>query len=315
MSLSDSILHEQIVKERLETCLIWQNGQLHYEYEQNKAMLSNIRQINSCTKSVVSLLCCIGMEKGLFPQPEQSALHYFPQLKDVLPSHFREPTIEHILTLSVGFRWQEFGGIQSFPTMKRTLNWLEYVFSQPIIDEPGEKMCYNSGISQMLTALLTQTSGLSVAEFAEQHLFQPLDIKSYKWLKDKQGIYTGGYGLSLTPYDMLKLGVLCIQEGQYKNKQIVSPARLKQATTPYFPAQEPADSGYYGWHWWIDEIKHEEQVVSFYYARGYGGQFIFIVPALTLVVVTTKDQKVKGELPLEWFKHSLLPSYVLSSTS
>jgi len=310
MALAEAVLYEQISQEQLETCLIWHNGSIQFEYEQADTLLQQVRPINSCTKSVVSLLCCIGMDNGLFPAPDELAEHYFPKLKALVPQHFRRPTIEHLLTLSVGFKWQEFGGIQSFPTMKRSPNWLEFLFSQPIVREPGTRMCYNSGISQMLTTLLTETSGMTVAAFAEHYLFHHLNISQYNWLKDKQGIYTGGFGLFLTPQDMLKVGLLCLAEGSYNNKQLVSSTLLAQATSPLLPARLPAYAGYYGWHWWIDDIQYQSKNVSFYYARGYGGQFIFIVPKLSLVVSTTKNQKLKGQLPLEWFKAKLLPSYV-----
>lgn len=304
-----STLQEQVAQQQLETCLIWQNGQLTFEFAQQKPLLNQIRPINSCTKSVVSLLCCIAMDKGLFPQPEELAKHYFPVLEHIVPRLYKQPTIEHLLTLSVGFKWQEFGGIQSFPRMKRSHNWLEYLFTQPIVSEPGTSMCYNSGISQMLTTLLTQTTGMPVASFAEEHLFKQLKIEEYKWLQDKQGIYTGGYGLYLTPLAMLKIGILCVQHGTYENKQVVSAKRLAESTGAILPAMPPAKAGYYGWHWWIDSIDVNDQTIPFYYARGYGGQFIFIVPTLALVVVTTKDQAIKGELPIEWFKNQLLPSF------
>ena len=306
MVIPHAVLLKQLEQEQLETCLIWQNGQLTFEYELHEHLLTTIRPINSCTKSVVSLLCCIGMDNGLFPEPDELVENYFPVLATLVPSDFKKPTIEHLLTLSVGFQWQEFGGLQSFPRMKRNGNWLEYLFQQPIVRQPGQRMCYNSGISQMLTTLLTQTSKQSVATFAEQYLFAPLDITQYNWQTDKQGIYTGGFGLYLTPRDMIKLGVLCVQEGQYNGLQLVSPSRLHQAIQPKLPALPPANAGYYGWHWWIDDVQN----VSFYYARGFGGQFIFIVPTLQLVVVTTKDQTIKGPLPLEWFKQQVMPAYL-----
>lgn len=304
-----SLFAQQIVEQQLETCIVWKDGQIHQQYEQSDRLLHTVRPINSCTKSVVSLLCCIAMDKQLF-HPDERVDQYFSELKSLVPAQFKPPTIKHLLTLSVGFKWQEFGGIQSFPRMKRTPNWLHYLFEQPIVIEPGTRMCYNSGISQMLTTLLVKTTGISVAAFAEQCLFKPLNINKYRWQTDKQGVHTGGFGLYLSPLDMLKIGVLCVQEGRYNHKQIVSKQRLCEAVKPQLEALLPAKTGYYGWHWWIDEITYHHKKVSFYYARGYGGQFIFVVPTLQLVVVTTKDQLHKGELPLEWFKQCLLPSYI-----
>lgn len=309
MSLTSETFKQQAEEQQLETCLIWQDGQIHQQYVQEEYVLHTIRPINSCTKSVVSLLCCIAMDKQLFPAPQERADKYFPQLKSLVPTQFTPPTIAHLLTLSVGFKWQEFGGMQSFPRMKRTPNWLSYLFQQPIVIEPGTRMCYNSGISQMLTTLLVKTTGMSVATFAEQFLFTPLNITDYRWQTDKQGVHTGGFGLYLSPLDMLKIGVLCVQEGRYNNIQIVSRERLYESVQPQLEALLPAKSGFYGWHWWIDHIECMGKKIPFYYARGYGGQFIFVVPAIQLVVVTTKDQTIKGELPLEWFKQSLLPSY------
>lgn len=120
-----------------------------------------------------------------------------------------------------GFNWTEFGGQNSFPAMTKTADWIKYVLAQPLAHTPGTVMTYNSGSSQLLSAILRDCSGQAVAEFAEDQLFQPLGIQSYHWESDPQGIHTGGFGLHLKPEDMLKFGLLYLQEGRWKNQQIL----------------------------------------------------------------------------------------------
>lgn len=100
-------------------------------------------------------------------------------------------------------------------------------------------MTYNSGSSQLLSAILRDCAGQAVAEFAEDQLFQPLGIQSYHWESDPQGIHTGGFGLHLKPEDMLKFGLLYLQEGRWKDQQILFPDTIQQSTRPYVEANHP----------------------------------------------------------------------------
>ncbi len=303
-------LSDAVERYELSSCIIHSRGSLIYHGERVPYASSQLMPINSCTKSVLSALICIAMEQGRIPPPDTPITQFFPQLIADPDERKQRITLEHLLTLSPGFRWTEFGGSNSFPKMSRSADWVAYTLQQPMSDEPGAKMIYNSGASQLLAAILAQSISTSIAAFAEQQLFGPLGIAQYKWKQDPQGIHTGGFGLELTADDMLKFGLLFLHEGEHAGIQLVSEALTARATAPAIAATPP-ERGWYGWHWWCDRVLN----LPYYYARGFGGQFIFIAPELELVVVMTREQQKRGSSPLDLFRDHIIPLLLDQTTT
>lgn len=303
-------LTRQIEAYQLTACMIHQYGELKYVYEQFPYASEELLPINSCTKSVLSALICIAMEKGLFPAPERLVIDYFPEFHKQVCERKRQITIEHLLTMSAGFSWSEFGSLHSFPKMTRSANWIQFVWNQPIVDEPGTKWVYNSGLSQMLAGILKQAVGMPISHFAEQYLFSPLGIDLYVWKQDPQGIHTGGFGLKLTAVDLLKFGLLYLQRGNWNGQTVITETLVDRSVLPAINVAQP-ERGYYGWHWWVDVVSHRKRL-KYYYARGYGGQFVFIVPDYEAVVITTRKKTKKGLLPHHLFRQHIAPVLVNS---
>jgi len=296
---------DELIQAKVSSCLVHVKGELIYHYEHEPNASQKLMPINSCTKSVVSALYCIGLDRGLVPGPKERIAPYFPELLTSAYADKRELTVEHLLTLTAGFTWQEFGGDNHFPRMTRSDHWIDFVLQQPLANAPGEKWQYNSGVSQLLASLIERASGSSLAQLAEQYLWGPLHINDYSWKVSPQGENTGGYGMELSADDMLKFGLLFLNEGEFEGKQIISSELCRQATTPYIAVEAP-ERGYYGWHWWCEKDEH----MPYYYARGYGGQFIVVVPNAELVVVFTRNQKHKRNSPLNIFRQQLHPQLV-----
>ncbi|RED55280.1 serine hydrolase domain-containing protein [Cohnella lupini] len=286
----------------LSSCIIHYQGEPIYHYEKSEQASSRLMPINSCTKSVLSALICIAMEQGLVASTDTLISRYFPQLLNDKDARKKSITLEHLLTLTAGFRWNEFGGLNSFPQMSRSPDWISYVLEQPLSDEPGTRMVYNSGVSQLLAAILAQATGMDIARYAELNLFSPLGIEQYDWKRDPQGIHTGGFGLQLTAHDMLKFGLLYLHQGVWNHRQLISRSLVERSTKPAIAVKAP-ERGFYGWHWWSESVSE----LDFYYARGFGGQFIIIVPTLDAVVVLTRKQRKKGLMPLDLFRQRIAP--------
>lgn len=295
-----SQLNKALEQAKVSSCLVHAEGKLVYHYEQSPNVSHALMPINSCTKSIVSALYCIGLQRGLLPRPEEKISQFFPELQHAADQRKRSITVEHLLTLTAGFTWQEFGGTNHFPRMTRTEDWIDFVLQQPLRYAPGEIWTYNSGISQLLASLIERASGRSLASLAEEYLFHPLDIADYRWKQTPQGEYTGGFGMELTAHDMLKFGLLYLQQGLWQNKQVISSELCIASTTAHIEVEEP-ERGQYGWHWWCEQ----EEQNPYYYARGYGGQFIIVVPKPQLVVVFTRNQKHKTTSPLLIFRKLL----------
>lgn len=302
----------------LRSCLVQQHGSLIFEQYRDVRVSSEVAKINSCTKSILSALICIAIDQGILPEPATRVSEFYPQLGQDKDVRKQEITIAHLLTMTAGFHWTEFGGRNSFPKMTRSPNWVEYVLEQPMADHPGARMEYNSGISQLLSAMLVQASGMTTARFAELYLFGPLGIRQYLWETDPQGIHTGGFGLQLQPADLLKFGQLYLQQGVWEKEQLINRERIAHSVQPFIHAEAPRRGGY-GWHWWTDSYSFpladkEPAPVEYYYARGYAGQFVYVLPILQTVVVLTQDNKRgKNTPPVDVFRDNIAPLLVVPS--
>ncbi|WP_339273063.1 serine hydrolase [Paenibacillus sp. FSL W8-0426] len=322
-----SNLHEMIPPLDLRSCLVSVRGETIYEHYRNPEIPGQIAKINSCTKSILSSLICIAMDHGWLSGPQTEISAFFPTLLDDPDPRKARITLEHLLTMTAGFDWDEFGGQNSFPRMTRTERWVDFALEQRLSHAPGTYMEYNSGVSQMLSAILMQATNMPVARFAERFLFGPLDIETVEWESDPQGVHTGGFGLKMRPGDLLKFGQLFLQQGMWNGEQIISTELVHRSTQPFIDVTPP-NRGRYGWHWWVDahpgEAKAAAEQLSgtkhstgaeaadaasldYYYARGFGGQYVYVVPALELVTVLTNDKRKRDKPPLDVFPRLIAP--------
>ncbi|WP_379130676.1 serine hydrolase domain-containing protein [Paenibacillus sp. sgz500958] len=300
------------------SCLIVHQNQVVLEYYRKPQYREEPGKINSCTKSVLSTLIGIAMEQQLFPYPETPIYEYFPMLKDESDARKRTFTIDHLLTMTAGFAWNEFGGLNSFPAMSHTPDWVQYVLTQPMAEDPGSKMVYSSGCSQLLSAILQQTTGQTAADFAEEQLFRHLGIEDYHWETDPQGIHTGGFGLYLKPWDMVKFGQLYLGQGTFEGRRLLTPDTIREFTAPRIETEAP-QKAQYGRHWWISSFatgeEKSDKEIPYYYALGFGGQYIIVVPSFELVVVITADSTKKKRTKVDLFRQHIVPLLLNSATS
>lgn len=176
-------------------------------------------------------------------------------------------------------------------------DWVQFMLDLPMEAAPGDRFEYCNGGSFLLSAILTERTGMTGLEFAEEHLFGPLGITDVAWPMNPQGITIGWGDLRMLPHDMAKIGYLMLRNGQWEGEQIIPARWVAESTRKHLPAT--LQDGY-GYQWWVDDS-------GFYMALGYGGQFIFVVPEENLVVVFT------SELPENDFyvPQMLLEGYIL----
>ncbi len=276
----------------------------YVEYDRN-----TLHNMHSVTKSITSALIGIAIMEGSINSAEDKLHSFFPEYADVLLAGGREEiTLAHVLTMSAGFSWDE----HSFPyederndhaQMYLSDNWIKYVLDKPIAETPGTKFNYNSGLSITLGGIIRNVSGQTVDAYAQSTLFAALGIDEYVWFKDEDGTAQTGGGLSLRPRDMVKFGLLFLNDGQWNGNQIISPEWVAQSTDWQAPGK------LYGYQWWLDSYTVDGKTISGYSARGRGGQFIFVFPALELVAVFTggNDNELGGQ-PYEMLVRHILPA-------
>ncbi|MFW9963038.1 MAG: serine hydrolase domain-containing protein [Candidatus Sifarchaeia archaeon] len=247
----------------------------------------------SVTKSFVSSLIGIAIDKGFIDNTSQLLLDFFPDRTIANISEWKEAiTLEDVLQMRTGFQWDEdnYDEYNDFFAMRDSADWVQYVLDRPMAYEPGSTFYYNSGNSHLLAAIINVTTGMTPLAFADQNLFGPLGITTRLWLTDPQGINFGGSSLALKPRDMAKLGLLFINNGTWDNQQIISPDWVYSSS--HGPSTNYAGVSY-GYQWWLSDYN------EWYSARGYDGQFIFVIPEYDIVVVFTSDNS-DGPYEYDW---------------
>lgn len=297
-------LEREISKVKIKSWLVFQDGQLTFEYYKNRKIQNNPQKVNSCTKSILSILIGIAIDKGFIHSTSERIIDYFPRLvgRQEDPRK-KELTIEHLLTMTAGFDWPEFGEWNYFAPMAYSTDIVRFVIDRELKDKPGDKMNYNSGCSHVLTAILQEATGLKAVEFANKYLFRPLEITNFDWLEDNKGINHGANGLRLTPMDLAKIGLLYLHKGTWESKCLVSADWVMKSTQPYFSTYEYI--GAYGYHWWV---KKYDQFQMFF-ALGYGGQYICIVPELNMVISITSEIYEDTIKPLLLLEEYIIKNY------
>jgi CubicO group peptidase (beta-lactamase class C family) len=187
--------------------------------------------------------------------------------------------------MSAGFEWNELGDVSEYNDWVLARDQLDYLLARPLIAPPGTTFSYNSAAVHLLSAVLQEHAG-GTAAFADARLLGPLGITQRDWEVDDRGIPNGGAGLYLRPLDMAKLGQLVLQRGRSGSKEVIPTAWIDESIrahiVPHSSVPGLGDLGY-GYLWWLGRSGGHDAA----FAWGYGGQFIYIVPDLDLVVVTT----------------------------
>lgn len=267
---------------RLHSLLISRRGELVVEEYYNGRAASQPANLKSASKSVISALVGIAIERGLIESVNATVADFFPEY--VSPSRNADKqqiTIENLLTMQSGL---ESTSNRNYGRWVLSDNWVEFALDQPLIARPGTDMLYSTGSTHLLSAILERATGMNTKQFAQQVLASELDFSIAYWAQDPQGIYFGGNDMEITPRQMLRFGELYLRDGEYKGKQVIPAEWIAQSYLPH--AASPRGQGrYYGYGWWLRDLAGMQVPVAW----GYGGQLIFVVKSLDLVVVATSD--------------------------
>jgi uncharacterized protein (TIGR03437 family) len=167
---------------------------------------------------------------------------------------------------------------------------------------------YNTGLSHLLAGVLSRASGQSALAFGNRNLFQPLGIANFRWDTDPRGNYVGGFHMYFTSRDLAKFGYLALRQGFWEDRQLVSRPWIEDSTSFKIADASATTIGDYAYHWWV----RPQWGYLAYMAAGYGGQYIFVVPGLDLIMVSTAD--TSGDtIDRHMQAFNLLTQYVIPS--
>jgi CubicO group peptidase (beta-lactamase class C family) len=271
--------------ENLKSLIVYKNGDIIREGYYHGGHADSLHDVRSVTKSVMATLVGIAIDRSLIGSENQKIGVLLSSLVESMDSAKAEITLAQVLSMTSGLDGNELADAFEYNNWVNAPDQLTYTLDKPLVHTPGTYFAYSSGVSHLTSAILTQASGWSTLQYAMQHLFTPMGISWPQWSTDKRGIYNGGAGLKITPHDMLKIGKLYLHNGRFNGARILSESWIEKATTAQIALSTNIMSFAqgYGYYWWIGNINSRD----YFFANGWGGQFIVVVPELELIVVAT----------------------------
>lgn len=269
--------------------------------------------IQSVTKSFTSALTGIALSKGEIKSLDESICKYLKDYKDkACNAQNRNITIRQLLTMSTGLDWNELEF--DYYDERNTANQcgkvpdpFDCVLSRNKISSDSLPFAYNSMNHLMANMVLRGSKSIRNKKELTQRLLDPLGINNSNLGDESFGVI-GDIGL--TPRSMLKFGMLYLNDGKWNGKQIVPSSWVKESTSS--KVQLNAAEGY-GYFWWTKQFKVYNKPVDCYYAWGYGGQYIFVIPSANAVVAMTASNWVMDEkkYAFEMMERYILPGIML----
>lgn len=237
--------------------------------------------IKSVSKSVISALVGIAVGRGVLKGPDQPIADLLagrlPQNPD---PRLRKITLDHLLSMRSGL--DRTSG-RNYGRWVQSRDWVRHVLSRGFTDEPGGRMLYSTGNTHVLSAILTRATGRTTLASAREWLGKPLGMTIPAWQRDPQGIYLGGNNMLLSPRALRRFGEMYREGGIYRGRRILAESWIAESWKPR--TRSPFSGDEYGLGWFITEVCGHRV----YYARGFGGQFIYVSRSLGLTVVITSD--------------------------
>ncbi|WP_299473586.1 serine hydrolase [uncultured Roseibium sp.] len=248
-----------------------------------------LHDLRSVTKSVVSLLYGIALERGLVPTVDAPILNAFEDYSDLASDPERvKRTIEHALTMTLGLEWDESKPYtdprNSEIAMELAEDRYRFILERPIVDAPGTKWTYSGGATALIGEIIQRGTGRSLPEFATEVLFDPLGIERFEWAAGRDGTHSPASGLRLTAPDLLKIGRLVLNNGTWEGRRVVPEAWIRASHMPHIRTADMLDYGYF---WFLGKAPvaalggPTDWIAGF----GNGGQRLWICPKADVATV------------------------------
>ncbi len=289
----------------IDSILLVKNGYLVVEEYPRYYTSNTMHIVYSVTKSFMSTLIGIAIEEGYIDSVNQRIMDFFQNVTVPNIESKENITIAHLLTMTSGIEWEEDISYllpeNSFRQMKESDNWIEFILSREMANEPGTAFKYNSGASHLLSAIIENATGDTSLQYLKDHIFDPLGISRYFWEQDPQGLYFGGSDLHLLPQDMAKFGFLFLNNGSWNGTQLVPEEWVINASNDSVAV---SDWSSYGYQWWV------YPQINSYLALGWAGQIIQIIPEFDIVAVFTSSLSES-----QWPFVTLIVDYIIQAAA
>lgn len=263
----------------VESVVVVRDNRPLFEYYKAGAGPDAPRDIQSVTKSVVSIAVGTAIGKGVLSSVDQAVPELVGRVATLSERAAKTKlTFRHLLSMTAGYA----------PTGRVTRNQSDdpvFLLERERVDEPGAKFFYDNHVSNLLTSTLELAIREPLLKFTTENLFAPLAIRTPEWETGPNRHAYGASGLRLRTRDMALLGQLMLEKGSWRGTQLLPAAFVAEATTPHSSGGAPSGQPY-GYGWWV---RPSTQGVQTYFASGFGGQLIWVHVPLRLVIAVTSE--------------------------
>jgi CubicO group peptidase (beta-lactamase class C family) len=260
--------------------------------------MNDLHVLCSATKSVTSALLGIAMDKGYIDSVDRKVFDFFPEHTDLLeefPSK-ANMTIKHLLTMTSGLTYDDESLPYTNPMndMYRFFSSsdpIRFLLAKPLYAEPGAVFDYDNCNTNIIGQIISKATQARADTFAREYLFDKLGIVQYEWQVVKNDVILCSGDLHLRPRDMAKFGLLLLNKGIWKREQIISSGWCDSSTALFLNPNDYNNefswANGYGYQWWRKTYYVGATTYASFFAAGWGGQNIIVIPSLNLVIVTT----------------------------
>jgi CubicO group peptidase (beta-lactamase class C family) len=285
--------------------------------------------VHSVGKSITSACVGIALELGLIDSVDDPIFEYLSDYQHLNTDGKDQITIEHLLTMTAGLEWDEWGSSYASEENDVIALWLDCqdpiacVLEKPLLHEAGSTFTYSGGNMILLGEIIENASGMDIEAFSWKYLFGSLEIDEPPWSWINEDVVYAGGDQYLAPREMLKFGILYLNNGVWNQERILSRDWIEMSSHPYqgpdsqwwnsfLKTIPPGDSTWgrrgYGYTWWIHELRSNGIKVPVYFALGFGGQRIYLLPDQEAVVVFTSGNYNSGDLTMAILRDYLIPA-------
>ena len=304
--LDTAALEKAAAAADLHSLMVWQRGELLMQHHRRSRDRPGgswferevdfgpdvLHDMRSISKSVIGLLVGQAVGRGEV-DIGAPVLDHFPELQALRSGPQQAITVTHLLNMTAGLSWNEEIGTYGRAANDETrlasdpAPW-GYVLDRALAHPPGQVWQYNGGCTALLAEIVQRRSGRPWLDRVREDLFSPLGIQRFAWRTGAHGQPMAYAGLRLSAADLLLLGRLMLDGGRWQGRQLVPAAWV--AATLQGQATVGRGSLQYSQQWWNGTVLHQGRTLSTTAGMGNGGQRLFVVPALGLLVVFTAGQ-------------------------
>ena len=255
---------------------------------------NTLHNTHSATKSIISALIGIAIDNGFITNVKEKIFSYFYDYSHYNNDEKDKITIEHLLTMTSGFEWNEWDvsvaeSDHDIVQFNISSDPIRYILGKPIVTAPGTRFYYNGGGVDLLGEIITRASETRVDHFADESLFGRLGITRYRFQRLPNGLMCCHGDIYIRPRDLAKFGYLFLNNGVWRGNRIISEEWVTVSTEEYISLHDFhlswADG--YGYLWWLKTYHCQNQAIDSFKAMGWGGQEIIVFPSIRMVIVFT----------------------------